>query len=100
MCQLGQPWQGGDTPAAARSRGSPTFVLDVEEALLPEAAERGDAGARPDEDAGHLRVLGQVEPGGTARSKERVKHGQAAPSLPPCLPSAHSQLRNLPEKTR
>lgn len=58
-------------------------MLDVEEPLLPEAPERGDAGAGPDEDAGHLRVLGQVEPGGAAHIRDRVKHKQGVPcSLP------------------
>lgn len=46
-----------------RKKHQPTFVLDFKKPLLPEAAERGDAGAGADEDAGNLRVLGQVEPG-------------------------------------
>lgn len=74
----------------------PTFVLDVEEPLLPEAAERGDAGAGADEDAGHLRVLGQVEAGGAAHTKDPLKHKHGAPcSLPP---PARSRLRHLGDR--
>lgn len=36
----------------------PTFVLDVELSLLPEASEGGDAGAWANQDAGYLGVLG------------------------------------------
>lgn len=41
-------------------------MLDFKKPLLPEAPERGDAGAGADEDAGHLGVLGQVEAGRAA----------------------------------
>ena len=49
-----------------RKKSQPTFVLDFKEPLLPEAPEWGNAGARADEDAGHLGVLGQVETGSPA----------------------------------
>jgi len=45
-------------------------VLDFKKPLLPEAPERGDASAGADEDAGHLGVLGQVEPGRAAHSED------------------------------
>lgn len=43
-----------------------TFVLDFKESLLPEAPEWGNASAGANEDAGHLGVLRQVEPGSPA----------------------------------
>lgn len=48
----------------------PTFVLDIELPLLPEASERRDAGARANQDAGHLGVLGQVEAGRSGQGRE------------------------------
>lgn len=53
-----------------RSKRRPTFVLDFKKPLLPEAPERGDASAGADEDAGHLGILGQVEPRRTAHIKD------------------------------
>lgn len=53
-----------------RNKHRPTFVLDFKKPLLPEAPERGDAGAGADEDAGHLGILGQVEPGRTAHIED------------------------------
>lgn len=47
-----------------------TFVLDFKEPLLPEAPEWGNASAGANEDAGHLRVLGQVEPRSPARVED------------------------------
>lgn len=72
------------------NKHGPTLVLDLKEPLLPEASERGDAGAGPDEDAGYLGVLGQVEPGRTAHTEDTVKPQQDAPSLT----SAHNELRH------
>lgn len=47
----------------------PTFVLDIKLPLLPEASERGDAGARANKDAGHLGVSGQVEAGRSGKGR-------------------------------
>lgn len=61
----------------------PTFVLDFKKPLLPEAAERGDAGAGADEDAGHLGVLGQVETGSPAGGEDAwLKPGTMLPPSP------------------
>lgn len=74
-------WRG----ETARNEHQPTFVLDFKQPLLPEAPEWGDAGAGADEDAGHLRILGQVEPGCSARIKD-TDLTQAGCSLPRLCP--------------
>lgn len=64
----GRPWAEGRPPVATGPE--PTFVLDIKLPLLPEASERGNAGARANQDAGHLGVFGQVEAGRSGQGRE------------------------------
>ena len=56
---------------ACRKPSNCTFVLGIMEPLLPEAAEGGDACARPNEDARLGRVLRELEAAGTKGNRSR-----------------------------
>lgn len=76
VCRLLRPRWASPGPGGGNHVATgpgPTFVLDIKLPLLPEASERGNAGARANQDAGHLGVSGQVEAGCSAQGRESHK---------------------------